>query len=59
VAARRPALPATFHRDLAAAIATGYADEADRAMRHHIRYGLDIVVRSLSDGKAGEIQRVK
>jgi DNA-binding GntR family transcriptional regulator len=59
VAARRPALPPTFHRDLAVAIGTGSAEEADRAMRHHIRYGLDNVVRLLADGKPNEIKRVK
>lgn len=63
VAARRPALPPTFHRDLVSGIATGSPEEADRAMRHHIRYGLDNVVRSLEGGKSSrsprEIQRVK
>lgn len=47
VAARRPALPAHFHRDLIDAIGQGDPEEADRAMRRHIRYGFDNVVRGI------------
>ena len=62
VAARRPMLPPTFHRDWANAIASGSPEEADRAMREHIQYGLNNVIRSLAEGKGrqqGEILRVK
>jgi DNA-binding GntR family transcriptional regulator len=48
VAAQRPPLPPRFHRDLVMAICEGEAEAADRAMRQHIRYGLDNVVKSLS-----------
>ncbi len=47
VAARRPPLPPRFHRDLMEAISEGDPDQADRAMRKHIRYGLENVVRTL------------
>jgi DNA-binding GntR family transcriptional regulator len=56
VAARRPSLPIGFHRELTNTIANGTAEEADRAMRHHIKYGLDNVVRSLD---RRDMQRVK
>lgn len=39
VAAQRESLPKTFHRDLTAKLIEGDADQADRAMREHIRYG--------------------
>jgi len=41
VAARRPLLPLRFHLDLAEALCTRDEDAADRAMRAHVRYGLD------------------
>jgi DNA-binding GntR family transcriptional regulator len=47
VAAGRPPMPPTFHRDLIAAISKGNPEEADRAIRQHIRYGLDTVVRAI------------
>jgi len=40
VAARRPALPPRFHRDLMERIGKGKPAEADRAMRQHVRHGL-------------------
>jgi DNA-binding GntR family transcriptional regulator len=49
IAARRPPLPPRFHRDLLIAICGGDAEAADRAMRQHIRHGLDNVVRTLSE----------
>lgn len=54
IAARRPPLPARFHRDLIEAISKGDPEEADRAMRQHIRYGLENVVRGIGpeDGEA-------
>ncbi|MEO8126577.1 MAG: GntR family transcriptional regulator [Bryobacteraceae bacterium] len=62
VAARRPALPPDFHREWAKAIVEGTPEEADLAMRQHIQYGLNNVIRSLASGKdprQGEILRVK
>jgi DNA-binding GntR family transcriptional regulator len=47
VAAHRPALPARFHRDLVEAINKGNVDEADHAMRMHIRYGLDSIISTI------------
>jgi DNA-binding GntR family transcriptional regulator len=44
VAARRPPLPPRFHADLAAALCTMDEEAADRAMRAHIRYGLEHVI---------------
>lgn len=47
IAAHRPPLPPCFHRELAAAINTGSPEDADRAMRYHIRYGLNSVVSEI------------
>jgi DNA-binding GntR family transcriptional regulator len=44
VAAHRPALPARFHVELGEALCGEDEEAADRAMRAHIRYGLDNVV---------------
>ena len=49
VAARRPPLPARFHRELIDKINQGSVEDADRAMRQHIRYGLDNVVRGIAE----------
>jgi DNA-binding GntR family transcriptional regulator len=49
VAARRPPLPARFHRELIDKINQGTVEDADRAMRQHIRYGLDNVVRGIAE----------
>ncbi|HET6962600.1 MAG TPA: GntR family transcriptional regulator [Terriglobia bacterium] len=49
VAARRPPLPARFHRELMDKISQGTVEDADRAMRQHIRYGLDSVVRGIAE----------
>lgn len=46
-AAHRPPLPPRFHRDLVDVLNKRDVQEADRAMRQHIRYGLDNVVRTL------------
>jgi DNA-binding GntR family transcriptional regulator len=55
VAARRPPLPPRFHRDLIDAISKGDPEEADRAMRRHVRYGLENVVRGIgTDSRAIE-----
>ena len=47
VAARRPPLPPRFHRNLIAAISSNDPEEADRAMREHVRYGLENVVKAI------------
>lgn len=47
VAAGRPARPPRFHRELIETISKGDAEEADRAMRQHIRHGLNSVVSAL------------
>jgi DNA-binding GntR family transcriptional regulator len=44
VAARRPALPTRFHTELAEALGTRDEEVADRAMRAHIRYGIENVI---------------
>jgi DNA-binding GntR family transcriptional regulator len=44
VAARRPSLPVRFHSELAEALCTGDEETADRAMRAHIRFGLENVL---------------
>jgi DNA-binding GntR family transcriptional regulator len=61
VAAERPPLPPRFHRDLIAALNQGDPETADKAMRAHIRYGLEAVAGMLGPRAAGEtpIQRVK
>jgi GntR family transcriptional regulator, rspAB operon transcriptional repressor len=48
VAAHRPALPPRFHRDLADIISSDSPENADRAMRLHIRHGLDNVVSGIT-----------
>ncbi len=47
ITANRPSLPARFHRDLIDAISKGDPEEADHAMREHVRYGLDNVLRGI------------
>jgi DNA-binding GntR family transcriptional regulator len=47
VAASRPQLPPRFHSDLAEALSTRDEEVADRAMRAHIRHGLDYVIRCI------------
>ncbi len=61
VAAERPPLPPRFHRDLVGALTEGDPEVADKAMRRHIRYGLETVAQMLGPRAAGEtpIQRVK
>lgn len=53
VAAHRQTLPAGFHATLAKALCSGSVAKADRAMRAHVRYGLDQVldwVRNIEHG---------
>jgi DNA-binding GntR family transcriptional regulator len=62
VAARRPALPPRFHRELVEALCKGDPEIADRAMRQHIRYGLGNIVRAIgpdSPESPRPIKRVK
>jgi DNA-binding GntR family transcriptional regulator len=60
VAASRPPLPPRFHRDLVAALNTGKVETADRAMRKHVRYGLNSVVETLGPrARPARFERVK
>lgn len=52
-AARRPPLPPRFHHELIEALNQGDAEQAESAMRQHVRYGLDKVVRSIGPDSAG------
>lgn len=54
IAARRPPLPPRHHRDLMEAIGRGDPEEADRAMRQHIREGLDSILRVLAPQSAAK-----
>ena len=47
VAAPDRILPPHFHADLAEALSTRNPEKADRAMRRHVRYGLEELVASL------------
>lgn len=62
IAARRPPLPPRFHRELVDTLCRGDTEEADRAMRHHVRYGLENVVREIgadSDGSENPAERIQ
>lgn len=59
VSAQRPPLPPRHHRDLAEVICSGTAEEADRAMRAHVRYGLEAVVTTLHPAHAAAMRRAK
>lgn len=50
--AERRELPPRFHRNLMEAICSGDVLKADQAMRDHIRYGLDTVVRAVQEIEA-------
>jgi DNA-binding GntR family transcriptional regulator len=54
VASRRPALPPRFHRDLIEVICNGGPEEADRAMRLHIRHAVDFVARAIRPAASGK-----
>jgi GntR family transcriptional regulator, rspAB operon transcriptional repressor len=56
-AARRSSLPANFHAELAAALANGDPNEADAAMRRHIRFGLESIVESIPAPDSNEWRR--
>jgi GntR family transcriptional regulator, rspAB operon transcriptional repressor len=60
IASSRPPLPPHFHRDLIAALNGGKIEAADRAMREHVRFGLEAVVKNLaSRAGATRFERVK
>ena len=60
VAASRPPLPLRFHSDLVDALNRGKVDVADKAMRAHVRYGLETIVESLGPrAKDVKFERVK
>jgi DNA-binding GntR family transcriptional regulator len=60
VAASRPPLPPRFHRELTEALNRGKVETADRAMRAHVRYGLETVVKTIGPrAKNIPFQRVK
>ncbi|HEY1342251.1 MAG TPA: GntR family transcriptional regulator [Bryobacteraceae bacterium] len=60
VAASRPPLPERFHRELVDALNRGKMEVADRAMRAHVRHGLENVVATLSPrAKNVRFERVK
>jgi DNA-binding GntR family transcriptional regulator len=60
VASRRPPLPPRFHRDLIEAICGGDPEAADRAMRLHIRHGVDFVARAIRPAtKSGVIEPIR
>jgi DNA-binding GntR family transcriptional regulator len=58
IAARRPELPPRHHRDLMAAISQGAPEQADAAMRHHVREGVASIMRALAEGTAEQPQRL-
>ena len=47
LAARRPALPPRFHRDLVDVLVGTDPKKSDAAMRRHIRYGLKGIIRAI------------
>jgi len=47
VATDRPALPSRFHRDLLDVLVGNDPEASDKAMRQHVQYGLDRVIRAL------------
>jgi DNA-binding GntR family transcriptional regulator len=60
VAASRPPLPPRFHSDLIVALNSGKVETADRAMRKHVRFGLESVVGKLGQRAASvKFERVK
>ena len=47
IAAERPTLPPRFHRDLIDVLVGDDPEASDKAMRQHIQYGLEGIVRAL------------
>jgi GntR family transcriptional regulator, rspAB operon transcriptional repressor len=58
-AAHRSSLPVHFHHDLAKELCSGDLAKADKAMRQHIRYGLDDVIESLASLETSRSWRLK
>lgn len=59
-AVQRRTLASDYHARLAAALATGSPEQADAAMRHHIRHGLEEVLVGLQHlGKSAGAWRLK
>lgn len=56
VAAQRPALPLSFHCELMEALSQGDPELADRAMRRHVRYGLQSVLHGISQRTVGSAE---
>ncbi len=54
VAAHRRALPPRFHRELTAVLCGGDPDAAEKAMRDHVRWGLEQTVQNLAPRACGE-----
>lgn len=59
VAASQAPLPPRFHRDLIDALNDGDVEKADRAMRAHIRHGLETIVTRLGPRATSRFERVK
>jgi len=57
VAAQRPALPPRFHTELAEALCTRDEEIADRAMRAHIRHGIENVISCIAPELAAAAAR--
>lgn len=47
LAAKRPSLPPRFHRELVDVLVSTDPEASDKAMRRHIRHGLDGIIRAL------------
>jgi DNA-binding GntR family transcriptional regulator len=59
-AAEQRTLPAMFHTELAGVLTGHSTEEADRAMRSHIRYGMEHVIEALrpvADGSGWRVSR--
>jgi DNA-binding GntR family transcriptional regulator len=54
VAGRRTPLPPAFHSDLADALVAGVPEQADAAMRAHVRYGLREIATQITSIEAPE-----
>lgn len=58
-AASRKALPGGFHQDLAKAICSGDPLKADQAMRSHVRYGMEHLMKGLASLDTAKGWRMK
>jgi DNA-binding GntR family transcriptional regulator len=58
-AAQQRHLPTNFHLDLAKALCSGNIAEADKAMRSHIQYGLDHILKNLGPLETSKGWRLK